>query len=109
MIDREADGRLNRRKPPGGYEGLQRLLLLARERQRDRHGASLPQSRWGFIRSPLPFHPIQLADQPLDHTQAALPELGITRVEPEGLEQFGVMLGPPGREHREIALGEAFV
>src|SRR6476619_5513015 len=70
---------------------------------------SYHKSRWNFIRSPLPLHPLQLPDHPLDHAQAPLPELGIARVEAEGLKQFGMMLGAAGREHREIALGKTFV
>ena len=38
----------------------------------------------------------------------ALPEGRIAGVEAERREQFGMMLGAAGREHGEIALGEAF-
>src|ERR1035438_1929065 len=50
---------------------------------------------------------LQLIDQLGDHAEAAVPELGIAGVQPERGEQFGVMLGAAGREHVEIALGEA--
>src|SRR5579883_2490232 len=49
----------------------------------------------------------QLSNHPLDHAKPALPELGIAGVEAERLEQFGMMLGAPGRQHGEIALGKA--
>src|SRR4051794_34694472 len=54
-------------------------------------------------------HPFQFPNHPLDHTQAALPELRLACIKSEGLEQFRVMLGAAGREHREVTLGEAFV
>ena len=50
----------------------------------------------------------QLANQPVNHTQSALPERRIAGVETERREQFGVVLGTAGGEHREIALSEAF-
>jgi len=52
---------------------------------------------------------LQFPDQSLDDADAALPESGIARVEAEGGEQFGIVLGAAGREHREIAFGKAFI
>src|SRR5436309_545139 len=50
-----------------------------------------------------PLERLQLVDQVLDDRQPALPEGGVARIEAEGLEQLGVMLGSAGREHFEIA------
>src|SRR5262249_44351727 len=50
---------------------------------------------------------LELVDQALDHRQAALPEARVAGVEPERLEQVGMVLGAAGREHHEIACGEA--
>src|ERR1035438_7511029 len=50
---------------------------------------------------------LQLIDQLGDHAKPPIPELWIAGVQPERGEQFGVMLGAAGREHIEIALGEA--
>src|SRR5262249_17776154 len=49
----------------------------------------------------------ELVDQALDHRQAALPEARIASVEPERLEQLGMVLGAPGRKHFEIARRKA--
>src|SRR5690349_18061578 len=50
---------------------------------------------------------LQLVDQLGNYIETALPELRVLGVEPERLEQFGMMLGAAGRQHREIALGKA--
>src|SRR5438552_5035302 len=52
-------------------------------------------------------HPFQLVDHARYHRQPAFPELGILGVEAEWLEQFGIVLGAAGSQHRQIALGEA--
>ena len=39
---------------------------------------------------------LDLGDHPRDDREAALPEIRIARIEPEGLEQFGMMLGAAG-------------
>src|SRR6266481_6169966 len=49
-------------------------------------------------------HPFQLVDHACDHRQPAVPKLWVFGVEPEWLEQFGIVLGAAGSEHREIAL-----
>src|SRR5262249_20601481 len=54
------------------------------------------------------FQALQLVDHPLDHAQPALPERGIASIKTEGRQQVGMVFGAPGREHLEIALGEAF-
>src|ERR1700754_1557039 len=48
----------------------------------------------------------EFADQPFDHGKSQRPESRIARIEPEGLEQFGMVLGPPGLQQLEIALRE---
>src|SRR3954453_5337422 len=65
-----------------------------------------------MIRLKLPFRKpsiqcLELRDHPLDHAKAALPEIRIACIEPEGREQFGMMLGAAGREHFEITLRES--
>src|SRR5262249_46593815 len=50
---------------------------------------------------------LQLGDHPLDDAEAAMPERTIAGIEPERPEQFGMMLGAPGREHLQIARGKA--
>src|SRR5712672_1443713 len=52
------------------------------------------------------FELFQLGDHPLQQRQPAPPECRRAGVEPERLEQGGMMLGAAGRQHREIALGE---
>src|SRR6266702_54845 len=52
-------------------------------------------------------HLFQLVDHARNHRQPTFPELGILGVEAERLEQFGIMLGAAGSQHRQIALGEA--
>src|SRR5262245_37645077 len=51
--------------------------------------------------------PLELRDHPLDHADAALPESGIAGVEAEGSQELGMMLGAAGRQHLEVASGEA--
>src|SRR6266853_528851 len=52
-------------------------------------------------------HLFKLVDQARYHRQPAIPEFGIPGVQPERLEQFGIMLGAAGGEHRQIAIGKA--
>src|SRR3981081_2031044 len=52
-------------------------------------------------------HPLQLVDHARDHRQPAVPEFRVLGIQPERLEQFGIMLGRGGPQHRQIALGEA--
>src|SRR3978361_832055 len=52
-------------------------------------------------------HRFQFVDHARDHRQPAVPEFRISGVEPERLEQLGIMLGAAGRKHGEIALGKA--
>src|SRR5712671_1864324 len=67
-----------------------------------------PATRFNKCFTPRPSaHRFQLVDHARDYRQAAVPEFGIPGVEPERLEQLGIMLGAAGREHRQIALGEA--
>src|ERR1700681_943148 len=51
-------------------------------------------------------HPFQLIGHARDYRQPAFPESGILGVQAEWLEQFGIMLGAAGGEHRQIALGK---
>src|SRR5450631_3081798 len=52
-------------------------------------------------------HPFQLVDHARNHRQPAVPEFRVLRIQPEWFEQFGIMLGAAGGQHRQIALGEA--
>src|SRR5690242_10659938 len=56
---------------------------------------------------PRPIQRLQFVDQPRNDAQAAVPELRVARVEAEGCQEFGMMLGAAGGEHFEIALGKA--
>src|SRR5262249_142083 len=40
--------------------------------------------------------------------EPALPERGVTGIKTEGRQQLGMVFGAAGREHLEVALGEAF-
>src|SRR6476620_321820 len=51
-------------------------------------------------------HLLQLVDHARDHRQSAVPEFGILGVEPEWLEQLGIMLGAAGGGHRQLPLGK---
>src|SRR6516164_7393063 len=53
-----------------------------------------------------PFHRFQFIDQIGNDVQPAIPELRVTRVEPERCQQFGMMLGATRRKHREVAFGK---
>src|SRR6185312_12439506 len=48
----------------------------------------------------------ELVDQAFDHAQSERPEIRVAGVEPERLEEFGMVLGPPGLQQLEIALGK---
>src|SRR5262245_35940590 len=74
------------------------------------YNVSMRLMQWvNRVPNPVSAQHFQLVDHALDHAQSALPEGGIARVQTERLQQFRMMLGSAGREHREIALGEAFV
>src|SRR5229473_1489943 len=51
-------------------------------------------------------HPFQLIDHPRDHRQPAIPEFRVPGVQAKWFEQFGIMLGAAGGQHRQIALGK---
>src|SRR5260370_38004213 len=52
-------------------------------------------------------HPFQFVDHARYARKPAVPELRVPGVQPERLEQFGIMLGAAGSEYRQIALGKA--
>src|SRR6478736_5414977 len=58
------------------------------------------------MRSGLPQR-LQLADEIGYHAEPAVPKLRIARIEPEWRQQFRMVLGAAGCQHREVALGEA--
>src|SRR5712664_886328 len=52
-------------------------------------------------------HAFQLVDHARNHRQSPVPEFRILGVEAKWLEQFGIMLGATGSQHRQIAFGKA--
>src|ERR1044072_4558492 len=68
----------------------------------------LPRCVLGTASLGLAIQRFQLPDHPLDDAEPALPEFRIAGVEAEWCQQFRMMLGAAGGEHRQIALGEAF-
>src|SRR5271154_6391390 len=96
-------------------------MEAARRRSPGPHANSVQAGLTLYAPSPCPFRPsetlsctaalphrLQLGDHTLDHRKADFPEAGVLRVETEGRKKFGIGFRPAGREHREIALGEAF-
>src|SRR5262245_33701818 len=51
-------------------------------------------------------HGFQLVDHPGDDRKSAVPEFGISCIQPERPQQFGIVLGAAGGEHVEITLGK---
>src|ERR1700704_620071 len=68
----------------------------------------IPTPKWAKT-SGCSIHSLELVDHALNDTEALLPEFGPGGVEPEGLEQLGVVLGAAGFEHVEVFRHEAWV
>src|SRR6202163_4462380 len=66
-----------------------------------------PSAAFNVCNTDYLIYPLQFVDHARYHRQPAVPEFRILGIQPERLEQFGIMLGSAGRQHRQVALGEA--
>src|SRR6202158_6631136 len=85
---------------------LREISFMAKTPLYEMYNRNIPPVQQMFY-TPQSGHPFQLVDHARDHRQPAFPEFGIPGVEAERFEQFGIMLGAAGSQHRQIALGEA--
>src|SRR5579872_4797899 len=74
----------------------------------NRTGSGVQQKFYTHMRRENPSgQRLQFVDHARYDRQPAVPEFRIPGVEAEWLEQFRIMLGAAGRQHRQIALGKA--
>ena len=98
---------LQKPRPNALREGGESRRHLRRDRRRRFiRSRSSEALNAGHRRTPL-LHRLQFVDHALDHRKADCPKTRILRIEAERREQLGIGLRSAGREHREIALGEA--